>query len=69
MEKINGIIIEGKVYEAVKDGICKDCAFDSGPLSHYCPHLVAGLCEEHYCIFRYSPELTERLNNPKTEEK
>jgi hypothetical protein len=67
MEKINGIVIDGKFYEAVKDGICKECAFDKGPLSHYCPHLV-GLCEEYNCIFRYSPSLTERLNNPKTKE-
>lgn len=68
MEKINGISIDGKFYEAVKDVSCVDCAFDKGPLSRYCHHL-AGLCEEHDCIFRYSPSLTERLNNLKTEEK
>lgn len=71
MEKINGIIIEGKVYKAVR-GECKDC-----DLQEQCADkdLFNDLCNyfEEYKIgnvriFRYSPELTERLNNPKTKE-
>ena len=70
MEKVNGIIISGKVYKAVK-GECKDC-----DLQERCKdsNLFYDLCNyfEDYgnvCIFRYSPSLTEKLNNPKTKEK
>lgn len=69
MEKINGIIIDGKVYEVVKyDGTspCMDCA-----LTHECvrleeAHKSTQFCGDYLegCIFRYSPSLTERLNNP-----
>ena len=68
MEKINGIIREGKVYKAVR-GECKDC-----DLQEQCADkdLFNDLCnyfeEYEICnarIFRYSPELTERLNIPK----
>lgn len=71
MEKINGIIISGKVYEAVR-GECKDC-----DLQEQCERkdLFNDLCNyfEDYKIgnahiFRFSPSLTERLNNPKTKE-
>lgn len=64
MEKINGIIIEGKVYRAVP-GECRDC-----DLQKQCERkdLFNDLCSyfEEYKIgiFRYSPSLTERLNNP-----
>lgn len=67
MEKINGIIISGKVYGAVR-GECKDC-----DLQEQCKdsNLFNDLCNyfEEYKIgnahiFRYSPSLTERLNNP-----
>lgn len=71
MEKINGIIISGKVYEAVRyDGIspCMDCRFfheccrleESYKTTQFCGDFLGG------CNFRYSPSLTERLNNPKT---
>lgn len=72
MEKINGIIISGKVYKAVR-GECKDC-----DLQERCKdsNLFYDLCNyfedydiDNVCIFRYSPSLTERLNNPKTKEK
>ena len=64
MEKINGIIREGKVYKAVR-GECKDC-----DLQEQCADkaLFNDLCNyfEEYKIgnariFRYSPSLTERL--------
>ena len=74
MEKINGIIISGKVYEVVRyDGIspCMDCA-----LTHECDkleeaHKSTQFCGDYLegCIFRYSPSLTERMNNSKTKEK
>ena len=72
MEKINGICIDGKFYKAVK-GECKVC-----DLYEQCKEdiLFNNLCNffEGYeiCktyIFRYSPELTGRLNNSKTKEK
>lgn len=68
MEKINGIIKDGKVYEAVEiDEVtpCEYCDFweeCSNSASNIEP-----ICSEFIgdsCIFRYSPSLTERLNNP-----
>lgn len=71
MEKINGIIIEGKVYKESR-GSCEDCdlrkrcMLDEERLdTNYCSIFVLGSGEN----FRYSPELTERLNNLKTKEK
>lgn len=76
MEKINGIIINGKIYEAVKfkaheHSGCRNCCFY---IEHGCsaPKLLCRVFEggtTNNYIFRYSPELTERLNNPKTKEK
>lgn len=65
MEKIDGIIIEGKVYEAVKGECGKRCSFYNDEF--YC-QVCREFCKLEDCIFRYSPELTERLNNPKTKE-
>lgn len=73
MEKINGIIKDGRVYE-LSDGGCFKCDFFNNTLVGSCP--VKELCttmpypdaEKDNC-FRYSPSLTERLNNPKTNEK
>lgn len=61
MEKINGIIIDGKVYEAIKtdEQSCLKCDLieeDGGcPCRDYCFYLG------RYNIFRYSPELTDKL--------
>lgn len=61
MEKINGIIIDGKAYEAKEtDGqSCLKCDLieeDGGcHCRDYCFNL--GRCN----IFRYSPELTDKL--------
>lgn len=81
MEKINGIIISGKVYELVPTREDQRCA-DSCALNELCstklarrghqPCLIYDTPDnthkywEHH--FRYSPSLTERLNNPKTKE-
>lgn len=59
MEKINGIVIDGKFYEAVAEKDCKDCAFDDDVLT--C-RMVCDLCCEWDCAFRYSPELTDKIN-------
>lgn len=59
MEKINGIVIDGKFYEAVAEKDCKDCAFDDDVLM--CRR-VCDLCYEWDCAFRYSPELTDKIN-------
>ena len=71
MEKINGIIISGKVYKAVK-GDCKDCDLyeqckEDALFNNLCNYFEGyEICKAK--IFRYSPSLTERLNNPKTKE-
>lgn len=64
MEKINGIIINGKVYE-IEPGcqICHQCALYGSICGHCCNMFGGG------AILRYSHELTEKLNNPKTKEK
>jgi len=68
MEKINGIIIEGKVFVAEKDANCSclkcDLIEEDGKCAH--PQFCNRLGVDN--IFRYSPEMTERLNNPKTKE-
>lgn len=73
MEKINGTIIEGKVYESIEQDIQLCCECD---LYEQCNHpklYDSGLHSALLClcqymgkdnIFRHSPELTERLNNP-----
>lgn len=68
MEKINGIIIEGKVYipvECDKDSPCDECDL-SEKCSKLSPNVDDACCEliDRFHIFRYSPSLTERLNNP-----
>lgn len=71
MEKINGIILNGKIYEAIKfkaheHSGCHDCCFY---IEHGCsaPKLLCRVFEgdtTNKYIFRYSPSLTERLNTP-----
>lgn len=68
MEKINGIIIDGKVYAAVKDLPCKDCH-----LSLTCKYTEErtdlSLCAIHGATvandfgYRHSRELTDKLNS------
>lgn len=57
MKKLNAIVIDGKVYEAIK-GKCSECAF-------YGANEYAAICalrDEVLCAFRYSPSLTDKLN-------
>ncbi len=65
MEKINGIVLSGKVYipEHIFGQDCDECALDR----ENCRAICTGFGVD--AIFRYSPSLTERLNNPKTKEK
>lgn len=58
MEKINGICIKGRFYEALAEKDCKDCDYDNDVLT--CRR-VCDLCYEWDCAFRYSPELTDKL--------
>lgn len=62
---INGIIIDGKVYESVK-GECKDCAFqeqckDNDLFNSLCNYFEAYKITNAR-IFSYSQTLTEKLN-------
>lgn len=66
MEKINGIRVGRKFYKVVKSNVPnRDCS--GCDLQEKCGWLQGAM--DICIIFRYSPELTERLNNPKTEEK
>lgn len=58
MEKLNAIVIDGKVYEAIK-GKCSECAF-YGKSSKYA--VICALRDELLCAFRYSQPLTDKLN-------
>lgn len=57
--EINGIIIMGKVYELlpeVREQSCDGCSLygvKSCNMNDY--------CAEKHCIFRYSPQLTDKL--------
>lgn len=64
MEKINGIIIDGKVFisEHKFGQDCDGCALGSAN----CRAICTGFGVD--TIFRYSPSLTKRLNNPKMKE-
>lgn len=68
MEKINGIIIEGKVFEIAARG-CFACAFgyellkDNGtcPVKEICEIFPYPNEEKDNC-FRFSQELTDKIN-------
>ena len=58
----NGIIMAGKVYEAVPEiepRRCTGCYFDR---HEYSGCTLVGSCAARHVIYRYSPELTEKLN-------
>ncbi len=64
MERINGICIDGKFYEVVKDcECCHGCVFAEGNNESLCtPDSMPCTAFQEYCIgFRYSPSLTEML--------
>lgn len=58
--EINWIIIEGKVYEVLSEKEYKSCKgcdlFDPFPCG------MNRVCTVLRCIFRFSPELTDKLN-------
>ncbi len=58
-KQMNGIIISGKVFEAVKEGDCQVCDFD-----RHCKQCMeyGELCHLWDSAFRYSEELTLKLN-------
>lgn len=66
MEKINGICIDGKFYEAIllDEDSCKGCVFQEeefGCIKAHCHSFKPTDFGDAKHIFRYSPELTDRL--------
>lgn len=58
--EINGIIIMGKVYELLPEDRVQSC--DGCSLYGVKSCNMNDYCTEKHCIFRYSPELTDKLN-------
>lgn len=58
MEEINGIIIDGKIYEEVEGECGKQCSFYN---DNYNCNIFREYCQSGDCYFRYSPELTDKL--------
>lgn len=56
----NGIIIDSKVYEPVKDGDCGDCDLNNDLFRCSC---AKEMCYSWDCAFRFSQELTDKLNS------
>lgn len=54
---LNGIIIDGEIFEVIKGECNKHCAFWNDKL---CENML-WYCAEKSCYFRFSPELTEKL--------
>lgn len=74
MEKINGIIIEGRIYTPAYDfnELCSKCSLGEPPHPKCANAPCTAFGGDKYgrgVYLRYSAELTERLNNPKTKEK
>lgn len=60
MKKINGIIVAGKVYELfpeVREQSCDGCSLFGAKSCN-----MNDYCTEKHCIFRYSQELTDIIN-------
>lgn len=60
MNGFNAIIIDGKVYEVASEievRSCFGCALASLPRCR-----LSDICIKRHCIFRYSQELTDKLN-------
>ena len=60
MEKLNAIVLAGKVYEAKLSGSCEGCHFNKGNTDNC---WLFQLCGNLGCIFRYSQSLTDKLND------
>lgn len=74
MEKINGIVYHGKFYRALPlhmADLFEEMTNGRLRYTKVTYRVEDGKLVEDFkrYIFRYSPELTERLNNPKTKEK
>lgn len=56
---MNGIILNGKVYEAVTGKSCESCAFKKDVMTcrDFCD-----ICEIWGCAFRLSQNLTDKIN-------
>ena len=69
MKGINGIIVDGKVYEVISKGSyhCSDCALNERCHANgrYAPACVAFGYDRY--IFRFSQTLTDKLNKNGTE--
>ena len=67
MNGLNGIIIDGKVYEAVLDDTdsCDECTFVDNKIGccrkSYCVSFIPSYGKSPY-IFRFSQTLTDKLN-------
>lgn len=57
---MNGIIIDGNVYESLKGECRKECAFydDVKKCAYWRDY-----CEAHDCYLRFSPQLTSKLKD------
>lgn len=58
---MNGVIINGAVYEAHQEdepGLCRGCDLRIDGVDCHC----TDLCIDWECIFRFSQELTDKLN-------
>lgn len=65
MEKINGIIVSGKVYKIVETGTmltCRECAFHGRCGNIDAPCADKFMTGNRTAIYHYSPELTDKLN-------
>lgn len=58
MKELNAIIVNGKVYEAVEGECNKQCAFwTDKECAAWCDY-----CTLFNCYFRFSQELTDKIN-------
>ena len=55
---MNGVIVDGKVYEAISNGSCSTCAFDEE--QKLCRNFREA-CHTLGCAFKFSQELTDKL--------
>lgn len=65
MNGLNGIIIRGKVYETVGKGQhnCSDCALYDHCKAKGCNTVACDVFGYGNYIFRFSQELTDKLNS------
>lgn len=65
MKKLNGVIIDGKFYEAEKGRNCDKCDLRD----ECCKNVWAGICTNFETllndihIFRFNQKITDKINN------